>query len=134
MTGPTVRAGRAMRERPGRTRHWQPTRRTAALPALAAAVLALAIACSGGPHPARSQTRSAASLAAMHSYARCLRAHGLPKVYVTRAPGAARGPSDPSRIAVLIFNGLAIEGASPGSRQVRTAGHACHRLLPHGTR
>jgi hypothetical protein len=93
-----------------------------------AAVLALVAACGGGSHPARSQASSSPDLAAMKSFAQCLRAHGLPRVYVTSAP------SFPSRNAVVIFNGLAIQGATPGTPRVRAAVRACHHLIPGGTR
>jgi hypothetical protein len=88
----------------------------ARLLAVAAAVLALlATACSGGSHPAGSHASSSPDLAAMNSYAQCLRAHGLPHVYVSGAP------SFPNLNAVLIFNGLAIQGATPGSPRTRAA-------------
>ena len=97
--------------------------------AVAVAVLALlATACSGGSHPARPRPSSSPEFAAMNAYARCLRAHGLPHAHVTRAPGIS------NLNTVLIFNGLAIQGATPGSPQVRTAVHACHHLIPQGTR
>jgi hypothetical protein len=93
--------------------------------AVAAAVLALVAACSGGgSHPAGSGVSSSPNLAAMNSYARCLRTHGLPKVHVTLAPSA------PNLNTVMIFDGLAIEGATRGSPQVRAAVQACHHLLP----
>jgi len=96
--------------------------------AVAVALLALlATACSGGSHPARPRASSSPDLAAMNAYARCLRAHGLPHVHVTSASGI----SNPD--TVLIFNGLAIQGATRGSPQVRTAVHACHHLIPQST-
>ena len=98
----------------------------AGLLAAAAAVLALVAACGGGSPPAGSGASSSPNLAAMNSYARCLRTHGLPKVRVTPAPSA------PDLNTVMIFDGLAIEGAAHGSPQVRTAVQACHQLLPQG--
>jgi len=100
----------------------------ARLLAVAVAVLALlATACSDGSHPARPRASSSPDLAAMNAYARCLRAHGLPHVKVTSAAGFS------NLNTVLIFNGLAIQGATPGSPQVRTAVQACHHLIPQGT-
>jgi hypothetical protein len=90
------------------------------------AVLALVAACGGGSHAAGSGASSSPDLAAMNSYARCLRTHGLPKVHVTLAPSA------PDLNTVMIFEGLAIEGAARGSPQVRAAVQACHQLLPQG--
>jgi len=116
-----------MRERSSSAQPRQAACSRAGLLAVAAAVLALAAACSGGSHPG-SGASSSPDLAAMNSYARCLRTHGLPMVHVTRATGA----SNPN--TVLIFNGLAIQGATRGSPQVRTAVRACHHLLPQGTR
>ena len=95
--------------------------------AVAAAVLALVAACSGGSHPAVSHASSSPDLAAMDSYARCLRAHGLPKAHVTRAPSAPN-----HRNTVLIFDGLSVQGATPGSPQIRTAVHACRHRIPQG--
>jgi hypothetical protein len=93
--------------------------------AVAVALLALlATACSGGSHPARPRASSAPDLAAMQAYARCLRAHGLPRVHVTSASGIS------NLNTVLIFNGLAVQGAPAGSPQVRTAVDACHHLIP----
>jgi len=95
----------------------------------AVAVLALlAAACSGGSHPPRSHASSSRNLAAMNSYAQCLRAHGLPHAHVTSAPGV------PNLNTVLIFNGLAIQGATPGAPRTRAAVRACHHLIPRGTR
>ena len=97
--------------------------------AVAAAMLALlAAACSGGSHPARSRPSSTPIPAAMNSYAKCLRTHGLPHVHVTFVP------SFPNPDTILIFDGLAIQGATRGSHRVRTAVHACHHLIPQGTR
>ena len=95
--------------------------------AVAAALLALVAACSGGSHAAGSHASPSPDLAAMNSYARCLRAHGLPKARVTSAPSAPN-----HRNTVLIFDGLAIQGATPGSPQVRTAVYACHHRIPQG--
>jgi hypothetical protein len=117
-----------MREGSASTQPRQAACSRAGLLAVAAAVLALVAACSGGSHPAGPGASSSPNLAAMNSYARCLRTHGLPEVYVTRAPSA------PNLNTVLILDGLAIEGATGGSPQVRTAVHACHHLLPQGTR
>lgn len=64
----------------------------------------------------------------MNSYVRCLRTHGLPKVHVSGAPSGRNANT------VLIFDGLAIQGAPAGSPRVRAAVHACHRLIPEGTR
>jgi hypothetical protein len=97
--------------------------------AVAVAVLALlATACSSGSHPARPRASSSPDLAAMTSYAQCLRTHGLPHVHVTPAPVFA------NLSTILIFNGLAIQGATRGLPQVRTAVHACDHLVPQGTR
>jgi hypothetical protein len=118
----------AMRERSASTQPRQAACSRAGLLAVAAAVLALVAACGGGSHPAGSSASSSPNLAAMNSYARCLRTHGLPKVHVTRAASASNLNS------VLIFDGLAIEGATRGLPHVRTAVQACHHLLPQGTR
>ena len=64
----------------------------------------------------------------MNSYAQCLRAHGLPHVHATSTP------SFPNLNTVLTFNGLAIQGATPGTPRTRAAVHACHHLIPPGTR
>jgi hypothetical protein len=126
---PRGRVDRTMPEGAVSTQPRQAACLRARLLAGAVAVLALlATACSGGTHPARSHASSSPNLAAMSSYARCLRTHGLPHVHVASAASSS------NLSTVLIFNGLAIQGATPGSPRVRTAVHACHRLIPQGTR
>jgi hypothetical protein len=96
---------------------------------VAAAVLALlATACGGSPHPAGSRASSSPNLAAMNSYARCLRTHGLSKAHVTFAP------SGPNFNTVMIFDGFAVQGATPGTPRTRAAVHACYHLIPQGRR
>jgi hypothetical protein len=101
----------------------------ARLLAVAVAVLALlATACGGGSHPPPSRASSSPDFVAMSAYAQCLRAHGLPHARVTGAPGFSNLDT------VLIFNGLAIQGATPGTPRTRAAVHACRHLIPQGTR
>jgi hypothetical protein len=133
---PPPRSGvdRTMREGTVSTQPRRAASSRARLLAVAAAALALlATACSGGPHPAGSRASSspnlaATHLAAMNSYARCLRTHGLANAHVTFAPGG------PNFSTVMIFDGLAIQGATPGTPRTRAAVHACYHLIPQGTR
>ncbi len=112
---------------PGRSR----PRRLRAVP-LAAVLVAIglvAAACGAGSHPAGSGASSPPGLAqALDAYAHCMRGHGLPGLYVARAP------SSPNPGAVLmIFHGFAIEGANLSSPGFQTAQNACQHLLPQGT-
>jgi hypothetical protein len=112
---PTGRAGAAGANRP-------PWLRAAAL----AATALLAAACSGGS--ARSGTSSAKPLAvALDLYASCLRSHGLPDVYVSRAP------STPNPDTMLSYRGFAVQGASQSAPHLMPAMNACQHLLPGGT-
>lgn len=119
---------RTMQEGTVSTHPGQVARLRAGLLAVAAAVLALLVAACSGSQPARSRASSSPDLAAMNSYAQCLRVHGLPHVHVTSVPGFS------NLNTVLIFNGLAIQGATPGTPRTRAAVHACHHLIPPGTR
>jgi hypothetical protein len=98
-----------------------------------AAVLAgigpLAAACGGGSHPAGSGASSPPGLAqALDAYAHCMRGHGLPGVYVTRAPSSPNPGT-----ALMIFHGFAIEGADSSSPGFGSAQSTCQHLLPQGT-
>jgi hypothetical protein len=128
MTSPAMSADNFMRENSARSRPGQARGSRPGLPVVVATVLALVTACSSSSHPAVSRASSSPNLVAMNTYARCLRAHGLPEVRVTSAPAG------PSLSIVMIFDGLAIEGATRGAPQTRTAVRACHHLLPQGTR
>jgi hypothetical protein len=89
----------------------------------------LAAACGGGSHPAGSGASSPPGLAqALGAYAHCLHGHGLPGVYVTRAPSSPNPGT-----ALMIFHGFAIEGADPSSPGFQSAQSACQHLLPQGT-
>lgn len=89
----------------------------------------LAAACGGGSHPAGPGASSPPGLAqALDAYAHCMHGHGLPGLYITRAPSSPNPGT-----TLMIFHGFAIEGADPGSPEFQSAQNACQRLLPHGT-
>ena len=107
-------------------RRWRP-RGLGGLAAAAAGIAVLAAGC-GGAHQAGPDAGQAPDLAAaVSSYAQCLRAHGEPDVYVSRAPSSP----DPGT-TVLILNGLAVRGANPALPRTQAAMNACQHLLPQG--
>jgi hypothetical protein len=97
--------------------------------AILAGIGLLAVGCGGGSHPGGSGASSPPGLAqALDAYAHCMHGHGLPGLYITRAP------SSPNPGTTLrIFHGFAIVGADPGSPGFQSAQNACQHLLPHGT-
>jgi hypothetical protein len=111
---------------PGRSR---PGLRVVVLAAVLAGTVVAAAACGGGSDPADSGASSPPGLAqALDAYAHCMHGHGLPGLYITRAPSSP----NPGTTA-MIFHGFAIEGASPSSPGFGPAQTACQHLLRHGT-
>ena len=63
--------------------------RAVALASVLAVIGLVAAACGGGSHPAGSGASSPPGLAqALDAYAHCMHGHGLPGLYVTRAPSS----------------------------------------------
>ena len=104
--------------------------RAVVLAAVLAGTAITAAACGGGSHPAGSGASSPPGLAqALDAYAHCMRGHGLPGLYVARAPSSP----NPGTV-LMIFHRFAIEGVDPssrGSRPRRTSASTCCRRGRH---
>lgn len=112
---------------PGRSRRRR--LRAVALAAVLAGTAVVAAGCGEGSHPAGSGASSPPELAqALDAYAHCMHGHGLPGLYVTRAPSSPNPGA-----ALMIFHGFAIEGANLSSPGFQSAQNACQHLLPQGT-
>ena len=93
-----------------------------------AGIALLAAACGGSP-PAGSQASGPPNVAqVLDKYAQCMRTHGEPDTYVTRAPSSPNPGT-----TVLVFHGFAVDGVNTSSPQFAPAMNACQHLLPHGT-
>jgi hypothetical protein len=99
-------------------------------PAAAAALAGIALlAAACGSRPADPGASTPANFAqALGRYAHCMRTHGEPGTYITRAP-ASPAPG----VTLLIFHGFAVNGVNTSSPQFGPAMNACQHLLPHGT-
>jgi hypothetical protein len=101
--------------------------RRAAVPAALAGIALLAGACGGGSHPANATGGSGQLTArSVDVYAACIRSHGVPGFYFSRAGNSNSNP-----------NGLTIQlgpwtAQDPNSPQFQTASKACNHLFPGG--
>jgi hypothetical protein len=116
-----------MNEETGASRRPAGPRRAAAV-AILAGIALLAAAC-GGSHAAGSgASPGQRSVQKMAVFAQCMRSHGQPNFYISRA-GSSPGSTGP----VLTFMGYTVAGVDPNSAQFAAAMKACSHLLPAAT-
>jgi hypothetical protein len=101
--------------------------RRAAIVAVLAGAALLAGACGGGFHPATASTGSSQLTAhSVDVYAGCIRSHGVPGFYFSRAGSSNLNPN-----ANIIQLGPWV-AQDPGTPQFQTAMKACNYLFPGG--
>lgn len=96
--------------------------RTAAL----AGVVLLAVACSGGSHPAGSAPAQDITQQ-LDKFAQCMRSRGVSNFYYSN-PNSTPGPS----ATVLSIMGFRVIGVDPRTAQFAWAMKSCKHLLPGG--
>ncbi len=102
-------------------------RRRAVAAAALAGVALLAGACGGGSHPATGGTGSSQLTAhSIDVFAHCIRSHGVPGFYFSRADNSNSNPNgDYIQLGPW-------EAHDPGTPQFQAATKACNRLFPGG--
>lgn len=108
-------------------RGWDAWLRTGRLAAVVAGITLLIAACGGGSHSAGSGSSSGQLTAQnLDAFAQCMRSHGVPDFYFSRAGSRS---SMASSTTPMIELGGWVAPADPSSPQFRLAGKACRHVL-----
>ncbi len=102
--------------------------RTGLLAAIAAGTVLLAAACGGGSSSspnASSAGSGQTTVQQIDAFAQCVRQHGEPNFSLSSQANSSPG--------TLYVDGYAVEGAVPGSSQLRSAFAACGSFMPEFT-